>query len=137
MTPIWFHRPLTGGESGHDVAVVNRKLGVPADDYGSETIAHVRGLQAAHGLEVTGVVDADVAEILGEAADHGIPPEWFYRTVRLGDTGEDVAALRRRLLSDDGEVFDDQLHRAVLRLQSARGFPLTGSVDESLALLLP
>lgn len=144
-TPLWFVRPLLGGEVGPDVNVVNRKLGVVAFDYGEDSQAHVRGFQHQSGLPVTGVVDAATAVGLGEAADADLPPEWFTRDLEYGMTGDDVAVLRERLLSSpgdirskssNGDVFDDELRRAVLRFQSANRLPLTGVGDAALSLLL-
>lgn len=138
MTPRWFHRLLIGGESGPDVDVVHRKLGIPDAVFGEHSRQFVRGLQQAHGLDPNGVVDDRVAVLLGEAADAHLTPEWFSRSLRLGCHGEDVAELRHRLMSGDtAHVFDQPLHNAVLRFQSSRGLPLTGVVDEALALLLP
>lgn len=135
--PRWFHRPLRGDESGPDVDVVNRKLGLVATTYGDETKRYIRGLQQQHGLEADGIVDADLADILGEAADGHLTPEWFTRSLRLHCKGEDVAALRLRLGLPAGDLFDEETHKAVLRFQSARGLNLTGLVTEDLALLLP
>lgn len=135
-TPLWYVRPLTGGEFGPDVNVVNRKLGVVAFDYGEDTQAYVRGLQHQHGLTVTGCVDEATACLLGEAADADLPPEWFTRDLEPGLAGEDVTALRKRLGVAAGAVFDDELRRAVLRFQSANRLPLTGIVDEAMTLLL-
>lgn len=136
-TPLWFRRHLYGGETGHDAEVVNRKLGVMGDEYTEATRQLVRGAQALHGLPVTGDVDAATAAVLGEAADHELPPEWFTRDLEQGSTGVDVAALRDRLGLSDGVLFDTECRRAVLRFQSAHGLPLTGRVDLGMSRLLP
>lgn len=135
--PKWYHRPLSGGEAGPDVTVVNRKLGIPEWTYGEASMQYVRGLQQQFALPVTGVLGASEATILGEAADHELPPEWFTRTLSLGDSGPDVAALRDRLGLPSGDLFDDATHRAVLRFQSSQSMDLTGTVGEPIALLLP
>ena len=137
MTPIWHTRRLVGGEEGTDVTIVNRKLGVTDRTYGEASQQFVRGLQIARGMEPTGEVDADTAMVLGEAADHHLPPEWFRRPLGLGDRGEDVAALRGRLNVEGGPHFDTELERAVRRFQSSKGLEPTGKLTEALALLLP
>ena len=136
-TPLWFRRPLSGGESGPDVTVVNRKLGVPDWSYTDQSIQYVRGLQHSNGLPVTGILGEAEAAILGEAADSQMPPEWFTRDLSLGDCGPDVGELRARLGLPAGEEFDDSTRRAVLRFQSARSFELTGNVDHVVARHLP
>lgn len=139
MTPKWYHRLLIGGESGPDVEILHRKLGIVDTHYGEASRQMVRGIQQVLGIDVTGVLDPDTATYLGEAADSHLVPEWFGRTLSLGDEGKDVLALRERLSPDmsDCVLFDDELHRAVLRFQSSRGLPLTGKVTEEMALLLP
>lgn len=137
MVPKWYHRPLSGGEVGSDVTVVNRKLGVPEWTYGETSIQYVRGLQHTNRLPVTGVLGATEATILGEAADHELPPEWFSRPLSAGDSGPDVAHLRGRLGLPSGDVFDDATRRAVLRFQSSHSLGLTGQVDDALARLIP
>ena len=137
MSPLWYRRPLLGGEQGHDVDVVQRKLMAPATGtYDEETKQRVRGVQRANDLAPTGLLDQRVAEILGEAADHELPPEWFTRPLTPGDTGPDVAVLRTLLHLPAGEVYDDETRRAVLRFQSAHGLELTGTFTESECLLL-
>lgn len=137
MKPLWYRRPLLGGEQGHDVDVVQRKLGVSATGvYDEETKQRVRGVQQAHSLAPTGFVDLRIAEILGEAADHELPPEWFTRPLTPGDTGSDVATLRERLNLPAGQHYDDETRRAVLRFQSAHELPLTGKVGLPEALRL-
>lgn len=137
MKPIWYRRPLLGDEQGRDVDVVQRKLQAPATGvYDEETRQRVRGVQQANGLAPTGFLDQRVAEILGEAADHEIPPEWFTRPLAQGETGPDVAALREILDLPPGELYDDETRRAVLRFQSAHQLPLTGEVTSTEALLL-
>lgn len=135
--PIWYTRRLIGGETGTDVNVVNRKLGVADWAYSEASQQYVRGLQHASGLEPTGEVDEATAMVLGEAADHELPPEWFSRPLGLGDSGEDVAALRSRLAVEGGPHFDTELERAVRRFQSANGQKPDGKLTAELALLLP
>lgn len=135
--PKWYTRPLVAGESGRDVDVVQRKLGILSGVYDDATRALVRGYQRRLGLEPDGVVGPLTAGALGEAADHALPPIWFERTLEAGFMGKDVAGLREALALPEGEVYDDLTRRAVLRYQSSRGLPLTGIVDLSVALTLP
>lgn len=139
MTPKWYHRLLIGGESGPDVDVLHRKLGIVDTHYGEASRQMVRGIQQMLGVDVTGVLDPVTATALGEAADADLVPEWFTRQLHVGCEGEDVLSLRERLLPESGgsTQFDTELHNAVLRFQSSRGLPLTGKVTEEIALLLP
>lgn len=138
MRPIWYRRPLLGGEQGYDVTVVQRKLQAPATGvFDDDTKQRVRGLQQNHGLPPTGFLDQRVAEILGEAADHELLPEWYTRPLMQGETGPDVAALRERLGIPPGDVYDDETRRAVLRFQSSHDLPLSGEVTHRECVLLP
>ena len=136
LLPRWFRRTLVDGEVGPDVQVVARKLGGMSVRYDSELIARVRGYQHMTGLEMDGIVGPLTAGALGEAADAHLPPHWFTRDLSLGMTGEDVDLLRFNLDLPDGDVFDVDTHRAVLRYQSANRLPLSGVVDSRMALLL-
>lgn len=134
--PKWFRRTLVDGEFGPDVQVVARKLGGASARYDSELQARVRGYQQQVGLLCDGVVGPLTAGALGEAADAFMPPAWFTRDLSLGMTGEDVDLLRFNLDLPDGSLFDHDTRQAVLRYQSANRLPLTGTVDERMALLL-
>lgn len=138
-TPKWYRRLLVGGESGPDVDVLHRKLGIVGTNYGEASRQMVRGVQQMIGVEVTGVLDPVTAERLGEAADSHLVPVWYTRILKTGCEGEDVLSLRERLLPGSGGsvCFDEELRNAVLRFQSARGLHLTGIVTEEMALLLP
>lgn len=137
MTPRWYTRPLVDGESGRDVQIVQRKLGVLTGVYDDATRALVRGYQKRCGLEPDGVVGPLTAGALGESADHSLPPVWFSRTLRAGFSGEDVADLRATLDLPAGDLYDEMTRKAVLRYQSAKGLSLSGVVDLSVALTLP
>jgi peptidoglycan hydrolase-like protein with peptidoglycan-binding domain len=136
MLPKWFKRTLVDGELGPDVQVVARKLGGASGAYDSELRARVRGFQAATGLDADGITGPLTAAALGESADAHLPPEWFTRTLSLGMEGEDVEALRFSLSIAPAQTFDAETRRAVLRWQSANHLPLTGEVDQDMALLL-
>lgn len=58
-------RALRAGDRGKAVKVVQRALGIPADGiYGRATARAVRRFQRAHGLRVTGRVNAETREAL-------------------------------------------------------------------------
>lgn len=138
MTPIWYHRILFGGESGRDVDIIQRKVGAsPTGVFDEQTQQFIRGIQAAALHAPTGIIDPDTAELLGEAADHSLPPEWFRRDLHLGMEGDDVSALRVALGQPSGHLFDEPTRQAVLRFQSAHALPLTGTVNLSMSLTLP
>lgn len=126
MTPAWFSRPLTLGDEGDDVLIVQRKVDAPLTAvYDEPTAARVRGVQKKLGLKQTGTVDADVADILGEKATAGQTPEWF-------GTPEQDGELRRILRLPDGE----DLAAGIRRFQSSNGLPLTGEADEQLVRMV-
>lgn len=137
MIPKWWTRSLVDGERGRDVDVVQRKLGCMSGVYDDATKAFVRGLQQKANLTVDGVVGPLTAGVLGEAADHALPPVWFSRNLEAGDKGEDVAGLRASLGLPAGDLFDDETRRAVLRFQSSHGLELNGKATLPFALMLP
>ena len=137
MTPRWFTRVLVGGETGRDVTVIQRKLGLSSGVYDDSTMAHVRGFQQQRGLAGDGVCDALTASALGEAADHALPPEWFTRTLGPGFSGEDVAGLREALGLSPGTAYDRETIQAVRRLRSATGLPLSDLADLRFVMALP
>ena len=137
MTPRWFTRVLAGGETGRDVTVIQRKLGLSSGVYDDSTMAHVRGFQHQRGLAGDGVCDALTAAALGEAADHALPPEWFTRTLEPGFSGEDVAGLRESLGLPPGTTYDRETIQAVRRLRSAAGLPLSDVADLRFVMELP
>lgn len=51
------------------------------------------------------------------------------RTLRVGDSGEDVLALQKLLRVRRTGAFDERTRRAVLRVQRAAGLQATGEVD--------
>ena len=65
-TPDWFSRDLHLGISGDDVRDLQLCLGMARTGiYDEPTGLAVRGLQRAHGLRPTGLVDRATADILG------------------------------------------------------------------------
>lgn len=138
MTPRWYHRDLEDGFTGLDVEVVQRKVGAPVTrTYDADTATRVRGLQRLKGLPMTGTVDEGTADALGESARDGMGPEWFTRTLRLWDEGDDVRSLRSALgFTDTDNRYDPDTEAAVRRHQSANDLPLTGEVDLDTILTL-
>ena len=125
MLPQWFTRPLIVGDTGPDVVVVQRKLGVrPTGLFGPGDSAVVRGYQYAMGLQPSGQVDDATAVELGEAAGHDLLPDWW--------TGEAVTSIHplwptvvRLLDAPVGGAVD-----ALKRFQGNNGLSVTGVVDE-------
>lgn len=66
LTPEWFTRPLRVGDYGSDVDVLRGKLGLPAGIFDWKCDAAVRRVQSAARITPTGVVDAEVARIIGD-----------------------------------------------------------------------
>lgn len=69
LVPEWFHRELRHFDMGVDVQALNSLLGLdPGDDrFREETEAAVRRLESSIGRRVSGVVDEELAKILGPA----------------------------------------------------------------------
>lgn len=130
----WWRRDLSLGDQGPDVEVVQRKLRCWQNGvYDFETTARVRALQKRLELPVTGVVDQDTAEALGELPTALQVPSWYQRELVLGDEGEDVAALRRMLGLRPAPLFDRVCEDAVRRLQSERGVVPNGHANLDVA----
>lgn len=125
MLPVWYVRPLVVGDRGADVVVVQRKLCIrPDGEYSLGTAEVVRGYQRAMGLDPTGVVDAETADVLGEEAGAGLLPDWYKGAdLSEGEPGWDVVV---RLL----EVEPQRATDALKRFQGNNGLPVTGIVDE-------
>jgi peptidoglycan hydrolase-like protein with peptidoglycan-binding domain len=138
VTPVWWTRDLTLGDEGDDVRIVQRKLDAAVTGtYDDDTAARVRGLEKKMGKKQTGVVDAGVAETLGEKATAGQVPEWFTEDCGPGCSGPCVARLRVLLKQPNLPVYyDNSLENAVRRFQSANGLDVTGVVDEATAVSL-
>ena len=137
MTPGWFTRPLELGDTGPDVAVVQRRLGGdPTGVYDEDTQARVRGLQHREGLKETGMVNKATAKKVGERARKGLAPKWFSRTIRLWDEGPDVRAARAAIGVSDDDRWDPDAEAAARRWQSAQGLAPTGELNEEMAIAI-
>jgi peptidoglycan hydrolase-like protein with peptidoglycan-binding domain len=124
--PAWFSRPLSLGDEGDDVKIVQRKVQAQiTGTYDEPTAARVRGVQRKMGKKQTGVVDADTAADLGEKPDAGQVPGWF------GQPGQDDRVREILRLSNI-----EPLDSAVRRFQSDLGMELTGEVDEKVAVAI-
>ena len=137
MTVSWWRQPLSLGATGPDVEVVQRKLKCWQNGvYDFETTARVRALQNARGLPVTGVVDEDTAEALGELPTASQMPSWYQGERKLGDEGDDIRELRRMLGLSAIPYFDRVCEDAVRRLQSEHGVKPDGHANIDVACWL-
>lgn len=126
MTPRWWWRPLSLGDAGDDVLIVQRRLSAPMTGvFDDDTAARVRGVQRMARRKQTGVVDAETAEAIGEKATAGRPPGWF---------GTDEQEPRLRVLLRLSML--EPLDAALRRFQSANGLELTGEADEATVQLI-
>ena len=126
-SPAWFHRTIALGDVGEDVLIVQKKLGAGLTGvFDDATAARVRGLEKTMGRrKQRGTVDEAVAAELGEKATAGQVPDWY-------GTPQQEQRLRVILKLSMLEPIGD----GVRRFQSANGLPLTGVVDEDLAVRL-
>ena len=131
----WYHRVLHEGLEGRDVRIVQRKVGATPDGhFGPVTEQRVRSFQKAHGLHEDGHVGPRTAERIGEAATHGQVPEWYHRSLHVGEHGEDVKAVQEIChVARDG-IFGKDTEQAVRRFQSAHGLNVTGRVTRKDAI---
>lgn len=139
-TPYWYKRVIRLGMTGPDVDVVRRKLGFPQGSYDRSVMQKVIGLAKSKKVHTDGEVNADVAEVLGKAADEDLLPSWFPedgRPMQLWDEGENVRALNRSLgFTDNDNRFHPETEAAVRRLQSSLDLPVTGQVNGDLAKVI-
>lgn len=137
-TPVWWYRVTDFGDTGDDVLIVQRKLGVPMTGVmDTNTTARVRGFQKQHGLEETGTMTKKTAKKVGDKASKGTTPDWWRRPLFTGDNGPDVAALRIALKQPNlPAYFDTALSDAVRRFQAGVGIKPTGEVDRATAVAL-
>lgn len=63
-------------------------------------------------------------------------PDWWHRTLGVGDTGRDVQILRRLLSAPSGDIFEEEDAVAVRGIQKKNKLPVTGEVDEATAEVL-
>lgn len=132
MAPTWFKREIRPGDSGPDVRVVKRILGLAYDDvWDAPAQALCRGYYGTDGIS------AEIAERIGEAAAdaEGLPPLWYSRDLSLGDYGDDVDSVRSILRLPPG-VYDVKCSDAVKRFEGNHGINPTGLVTEDLAKIM-
>ena len=101
--------------------------GLPVDGfYGSSTDQAVRGLQKAHDLTPTGVVDEQTWDVLEEEKYPFLP----YRTTVLkpGSSGPALEALQDHFDLPATDVYDAATTDAIKVLQSELGLTSTGYV---------
>ena len=96
----------------------------------------MRGLQFADKLPVTGMVDTNTADAIGESVRLGLTPDWFVRETKMGDSGDDIAHMRALLGLSAGESFDAHMEASMRRFQSAHHLPLTGRMRKGDAITL-
>lgn len=134
-TPSWYKRPIGVGDTGPDVKVVLRKLGLDPDGpFDQLATCRVKGVARTLGIfNHDGVVDETIAGKLGEAATAGLLPEWF--SLRLGDTGTMVARAGT-LLGWETSEFTEEMEAVVRRFQSASRIEPTGILDAETARAL-
>jgi peptidoglycan hydrolase-like protein with peptidoglycan-binding domain len=135
--PSWYRRSIVAGDTGPDVNVVLRKLGLDQDQpYGELAVARIKGVARSVGIwDHDGTVDEAIAFVLGEAAttEAGLMPEWF--SIRLGDTGS-IVARAASLLGQDTSEFTAEMEAAVRRFQSSSRIEPTGVLDAETARAL-
>lgn len=140
-TPIWWYRTIHLGDTGPDVDVIRRKLGLAPGPYDEACNRLVKGMTGYSKVPSLGdSVDAAAAEVIGESAANevGLVPEWFEKDIdKDTPNGEDVRALRGRLALDSSRNdVTYEVVEAVRRFQSQHVLPTTGVVDAGLARLL-
>ena len=124
---------LRTGDTGDAVLELNTRLRqlnyttVRANDqFGPATEAAVKAVQAAYGLEETGVADQDTLNIIYGAC---------YRPLKKGDTGADVTQMQERLTELGyyfGNItgnFQDGTTAALMTMQGENSLPITGIAD--------
>lgn len=126
--PLWWSRPIVEGDTGRDVAIVQRKLGLlPTGTADASLPLVIRGFQKALRLPPTGVVDEATAAELGELEGFGLLPLWFtHPAVNPGDPAYQHALDLLGATGVDG----------LKRFQGNHKLPPTGVVDATTARLL-
>jgi hypothetical protein len=126
-TPVWYVRDIADGDTGSDVAVVQRKMGLlPTGHADPAFTLVVRGYQKGVRLPATGIVDDLTAVELGEQEGFGLLPVWWTGPVSPGEPHY------QNTLDLIGATDTDGLKR----FQGNHQLPPTGVVDETTARLL-
>ncbi len=82
------HQSAPSGQSGSPVEILQRALHVPVDgEFGPETEAAVKHLQASHGMEVDGVVGPATWSALGVSNEHTLHPPHPHTASSNSDAG--------------------------------------------------
>lgn len=66
----------------------------------------------------------------------GAPPVWFHRDLSLGDEGEDVKIVQRKVDAPMSGTYDDETAARVRGVQKKVGLPQSGEVDADVAKVL-
>lgn len=137
---------LRKGDTGKDVALVQKALGLPADGaFGQRTFWHVANFHQKQGLPVTGVVDKAMWQRLvdlNKVAPRGTMTKsaYAYRKtwIKMGSQGNAVKALQAKLggLTADGR-FGPMTKAKVIEFQRSKRTTANGVVGpRTWALLL-
>ena len=125
---------LSSGARGSQVRALQtalKNLGYYAKSidgiYGKGTIAAVKAFQSANGLKETGIADSKTQQALySGAAQSSTTIQASPTSLRLGDRGEAVAALKQKLHylgyleNAEGSEFDGDTQSAVMAYQKAK-----------------
>lgn len=143
VDPVTGMRTLTFNSSGEDVLRIQErlnKLGYTCSDsgvYDESTIAAMQAFQANVGVSQTGEATADMQQYIQTKAAPAKkyrmhPSTQTFKTLRWGDSGEEVMRLQQQLwelgylLTDDVEgsvgTFNQATHEAVMSAQHAMGY---------------
>ena len=126
-TPVWYSHPITEGDHGPDVAVVQRKMGLlPTGHADAALTLVVRGYQHGIGMYPTGIVDDPTATELGEQEGFGLLPLWWMGPVSPG--GQRYQDVLDLIGASDAD--------GLKRFQGNHQLPSTGVIDETTARLL-
>jgi hypothetical protein len=75
LAPEWYYRDLTVGDYGDDVDAVRKLIGLEAGVFCPRMRDAVKRYEGTHGRNPTGIVDLELARMLGEAL--GTAPSQF------------------------------------------------------------
>ena len=137
-TPAIIYEELKKGDNGEKVRVLQSKLiskgylsGSADGNFGGMTETAIKEFQMANGLEVTGIADNAMQQILFYVE----PVDLTNIVLTVGSKGEEVKSAQQRLIelnylkgSADGS-FGNMTASAVKDYQIAAGLPVTGEID--------